>query len=113
MVTAYLAYPLSDLYRLDRALESRDAATVGDLVDWAMMRQQLKTGLAGSLLGQGREAGRIEALGAAVGLALSPLVATFSRRPCYSQVRESGRSGTLLGATIFPSSRHQCVSRSS
>lgn len=38
LVTAPLIYPYVTLYRLDQALETRDAATISELIDWPALR---------------------------------------------------------------------------
>jgi hypothetical protein len=41
LLVGYLAYPYVILYRLDGALEKRDAGMIAELIDWAAVREQL------------------------------------------------------------------------
>lgn len=110
LAIAYLIYPYVTLYRLDRALEARDAATISELIDWPVFRQQLKTDIGSSLVTRGHEGNGIETLGAALGMALSPYVldplaeAVLSPSGLitwYSEARQSGQSSTLIEAISY------------
>lgn len=74
LLVGYLAYPYVTLYRLDGALEERDAGMIAELIDWAAVRKQLKADVTTSLARQAYGGSGPEAVGAALALALSPYV---------------------------------------
>ncbi len=47
-----LIYPYVILYRLDRALENRDAGMIAELIDWRAVQEQLKADVTTSLATQ-------------------------------------------------------------
>ena len=46
LVTTYVAYPFLTLYRLDSAVERRDAKALRRLIDWPMVREGIESDLA-------------------------------------------------------------------
>lgn len=110
LLVGYLAYPYVTLYRLDRALENRDAGMIAKLIDWPAVREQLKTDVATSLTTQAYGGSGPEAVGAAIALALSPyvldpvaerVVSPSGLIAWYSEARRSGRSSTLWEAVSY------------
>lgn len=111
LVIAYLIHPYVTLYRLDRALENRDAAVVAELIDWSAVREQLKADVTNSLASQASRANGPAIVGAAaLALALSPylfdplaerVISPSGLIAWYSEARSSGRSSTLWEALSY------------
>jgi hypothetical protein len=111
VVAAYGAYPYATLYRLDRALEAHDTATLDAIIDWPSLRSHLRDDIlaqaASRLLPGDKDEARqfgvslLSAFGAAlIDAAAQGLLTSEALARVYEERRRAGER-TLLHSIDF------------